>query len=115
MNKGILLSSVITISLLSCHDNKVNTVGQKTILNHLTAASITGSIPTDQDCAKLKAAYASLDSTKKELELMFDVALTRLDSVLLYNIELETKLTERNSEIEKLRQRIKTLLAKKGQ
>ena len=45
---------------------------------------------------------------------VIDAALSRLDSLTGYNNELEGKLTERNSEIKKLRGRIDGILKKQN-
>ncbi|WP_315815945.1 hypothetical protein [Paraflavitalea speifideaquila] len=45
---------------------------------------------------------------------MVDVAIIRLDSLVQYNELLETKLRERNTEVGKLKQQIKTLQDKKS-
>jgi hypothetical protein len=123
MHKSILLLSVITLTCFSCNDNKTDTVKRNTISNSsLTTVSITGAVQPDQDCKQLERNhvalqknYVALDSSRRELQLMFDAAIIRLDTLTGYNIELEKKLTERNNEILKLKQQVRTLSTKKAQ
>src|SRR5918998_2978924 len=67
---------------------------------------------SDQKITQLQTQYVAVDSSKNELQKSFDAALTRLDSLTGYNNELEGKLTERNSEIGKLKGQISGLLKK---
>lgn len=66
----------------------------------------------DQKIANQQTQIVTLDSTKTELQKSFDAALTRLDSLTGFNNELEGKLTDRNSEITKLKGQIKSYLGK---
>jgi len=110
----MLLLSAITFLCFSCNNNQEYTVKQKTISNpSLTSVSIIGGIQPGQDCKQLQKNYVALDSSKRELERMLDAALIRLDSLAYYNELLEKKLTERNGEITKLKQQVRTLSAKK--
>lgn len=118
MHKNILLLLAITLACFSCNDNKDYTVKQKAIPNSsLTSVSIIGSTQQGpgQDCKQLQKNYVALDSSRRELQFMFDAAIIRLDSLVEYNELLEKKLTERNREIEKLKQQVRTLSAKKAQ
>jgi peptidoglycan hydrolase CwlO-like protein len=113
MIKSILLVSAIILTLFSCNDSKVYTVAPKAIIGSpLSAVSITSAVQPDQDCKELRTKYVVLDSTFKEYLKMFDAAVIRLDSLVGYNNELEKKLRERNAEIGKLRQQIRTLTEK---
>ena len=67
---------------------------------------------SDQKITQLQTQYVAVDSSKNELQKSFDAALTRLDSLTGFNNELEGKLTERNSEISKLRANINGILKK---
>jgi predicted nuclease with TOPRIM domain len=67
---------------------------------------------SDQKITQLQTQYVAVDSSKNELQKSFDAALTRLDSLTGYNNELEGKLTERNSEIGKLKGQIGGILKK---
>jgi peptidoglycan hydrolase CwlO-like protein len=67
---------------------------------------------SDQKITQLQTQYVAVDSSKNELQKSFDAALTRLDSLTGFNNELEGKLTERNSEISKLRSNINGILKK---
>lgn len=116
MYKSITLLSAITLACLSCSDNKVDTVKQKVIADSpLTTVSITGTVHPDQDCKELRLQYVVLDSTLKEYQKMFDAAIIRLDTLVGYNEILEKKLTERNKEIQQLKQKVRTLTEKKKQ
>lgn len=116
MTKSILILSTITLALFSCNDSKVYTVTPKVISGSpLSVVSFTGAVQPDQDCNKLKKQYIALDSSFKEFQLMFDAAIIRLDSLVGYNNELEKKLGERNAEVQKLKQQIRTLTEKKKQ
>lgn len=66
----------------------------------------------DQKMTQLQTQYVAVDSSKNELQKSFDAALTRLDSLTGYNNEIEGKLTERNSEISKLKSQINGILRK---
>lgn len=66
----------------------------------------------DQKMTQLQTQYVAVDSSKNELQKSFDAALTRLDSLTGYNNEIEGKLTERNSDISKLRGQINGILKK---
>jgi hypothetical protein len=66
----------------------------------------------DQKMTQLQAQYVSVDSSKNELQKSFDASLARLDSLTGYNNEIEGKLTERNSEITKLKGQINSILRK---
>lgn len=68
----------------------------------------------DQKMTQLQSQYVAVDSSKNELQKSFDAALTRLDSLTGYNNEIEGKLTERNSEIAKLKKDIRSILNKKN-
>jgi peptidoglycan hydrolase CwlO-like protein len=67
---------------------------------------------SDQQITSLQTQYIAVDSSKNELQKSFDAAVIRLDSLTGYNNELEGKLTDRNSEIDKLRKNIKSYLGK---
>lgn len=66
----------------------------------------------DQKMTQLQSQYVAVDSSKNELQKSFDAALTRLDSLTGYNNEIEGKLTDRNSEISKLKGQINGILKK---
>ena len=66
----------------------------------------------EQEMTTLQSQYVAVDSSKNELQKSFDAALTRLDSLTGYNNEIEGKLTERNSEISKLKSQINGILKK---
>lgn len=66
----------------------------------------------DQQMTQLQAQYVAVDSSKNELQKSFDASLSRLDSLTGYNNEIEGKLTERNSEITKLKSQINGILRK---
>src|SRR5687767_12078039 len=67
---------------------------------------------SDQKITQLQTQYVAVDSSKNELQKSFDAALGRLDSLTGYNNEIEGKLTERNSEIGKLKSQINGILRK---
>lgn len=67
---------------------------------------------SDQKITQLQTQYVAVDSSKNELQKSFDAALTRLDSLTGFNNELEGKLTERNTEIGKLKGQINGILKK---
>jgi hypothetical protein len=66
----------------------------------------------DQKMTQLQSQYVAVDSSKNELQKSFDASLARLDSLTGYNNELEGKLTDRNSEIGKLKSQINGILRK---
>jgi hypothetical protein len=66
----------------------------------------------DQKMTQLQSQYVAVDSSKNELQKSFDASLARLDSLTGYNNELEGKLTDRNSEITKLKSQINGILRK---
>lgn len=66
----------------------------------------------DQKMTQLQTQYVAVDSAKNELQKSFDASLARLDSLTGYNNEIEGKLTERNSEIAKLKGQINGILRK---
>lgn len=67
---------------------------------------------SDQQITQLQTQYVAVDSSKNELQKSYDASLTRLDSLTGFNNELEGKLTERNSEINKLKGQIGSILKK---
>jgi peptidoglycan hydrolase CwlO-like protein len=67
---------------------------------------------SDQKITQLQTQYVAVDSSKNELQKSFDAALNRLDSLTGYNNELEGKLSERNTEISKLKGQINSILKK---
>lgn len=67
---------------------------------------------SDQTITNLQTQYVAVDSSKNELQKSFDAAVIRLDSLTGYNNELEGKLSERNSEISKLKNQIAAKLKK---
>jgi peptidoglycan hydrolase CwlO-like protein len=67
---------------------------------------------SDQQITSLQTQYVAVDSSKNELQKTFDAAVIRLDSLTGYNNELEGKLSERNSEISKLKNQIAAKLKK---
>lgn len=67
---------------------------------------------SDQQITQLKTQYVAVDSSKNELQKSFDAAVIRLDSLTGHNNELEGKLSERNSEIAKLKGQIASKLKK---
>ncbi len=66
----------------------------------------------DQKMTQLQTQYVAVDSSKNELQKSFEASLSRLDSLTGYNNEIEGKLTERNSEITKLKGQISGILRK---
>jgi hypothetical protein len=66
----------------------------------------------DQKMTQLQTQYVAVDSSKNELQKSFDASLSRLDSLTGYNNEIEGKLTDRNSEITKLKSQINGILRK---
>ncbi|MBO9566092.1 MAG: hypothetical protein J7621_25180 [Niastella sp.] len=116
MTKSVLFLSAIALVLFSCNDNKAYTVTPKPVSGPpLSTVSITGIVQPLQDCKELKKQYIALDSSFKEFQMMFDAAVIRLDSLVGYNNDLEQKLRERNAEVQKLRQQVRTLTEKKKQ
>ncbi|MBC7851760.1 MAG: hypothetical protein H7Y31_18600 [Chitinophagaceae bacterium] len=69
---------------------------------------------SDKSLAQVQKEYVTVDSSKNELEKSYSAALGRLDSLTGFNNELEGKLTERNSDIKKLRGRIDGLIRKQN-
>jgi len=67
---------------------------------------------SDQQITSLQTQYVAVDSSKNELQKSFDAAVIRLDSLTGYNNELEGKLSERNSEIQKMKNQIAAKLKK---
>lgn len=68
----------------------------------------------DQKMTQLQTQYVAVDSSRNELQKSFDASLSRLDSLTGYNNEIEGKLTERNSEITKLKGQISGILRKQN-
>jgi len=68
----------------------------------------------DQKMTQLQTQYVAVDSSKNELQKSFDASLSRLDSLTGYNNEIEGKLTDRNSEISKLKGQISGILRKQN-
>jgi len=66
----------------------------------------------EQKMTQLQSQYVEVDSSKNELQKSFDASLARLDSLTGYNNELEGQLTDRNSEITKLKSQINGILRK---
>ena len=66
----------------------------------------------DQKMTQLQTQYVAVDSSKNELQKSFDASLSRLDSLTGYNNEIEGKLSERNTEISKLKGQISSILKK---
>jgi hypothetical protein len=66
----------------------------------------------DQKMTQLQTQYVAVDSSKNELQKSFDASLSRLDSLTGYNNEIEGKLSERNTEITKLKSQINGILRK---
>ena len=66
----------------------------------------------DQKMTQLQTQYVAVDSSKNELQKSFDASLSRLDSLTGYNNEIEGKLSERNTEISKLKGQISNILKK---
>ena len=66
----------------------------------------------DQKMTQLQTQYVAVDSSKNELQKSFDASLARLDSLTGYNNEIEGKLSERNTEIYKLKGQISSILKK---
>ncbi|MFT4024307.1 MAG: hypothetical protein QM664_11045 [Flavihumibacter sp.] len=68
----------------------------------------------EQTIQQKEATIAQVTDEKTELQRNFDASLARLDSVTGSNNALEGKLTERNSEITKLKGEIRSILNKKN-
>ena len=68
----------------------------------------------DQKMTQLQSQYVAVDSSKNELQKSFDASLSRLDSLTGYNNEIEGKLTDKNSEITKLKGQISGILRKQN-
>ena len=66
----------------------------------------------DQKMTQLQTQYVAVDSSKNELQKSFDASLSRLDSLTGYNNEIEGKLSERQTEITKLKSQINGILRK---
>lgn len=69
---------------------------------------------SDKNLAQVQKEYVAVDSSKNELEKSYNAALGRLDSLTGYKNELEGKLSDRNSEIKKLKGRIDGLIKKQN-
>lgn len=69
---------------------------------------------SDKNLAQVQKEYITVDSTKNELDKSYSAALGRLDSLTGFNKDMEGKLSERNSEIKKLRGRIDGLIRKQN-
>lgn len=67
---------------------------------------------SDQQITQLQTQYVAVDSSKNELQKSYDLSLSRLDSLTGHNNELEGKLTERSTEISKLKGQISGILKK---
>ncbi len=67
---------------------------------------------SDQKITQLQTQYVAVDSSKNELQKSYDASLSRLDSLTGFNNELEGKLTDRNTEISKLKGQIGGILKK---
>jgi len=67
---------------------------------------------SDQKITQLQTQYVAVDSSKNELQKSYDASLSRLDSLTGFNNELEGKLTDRNTEISKLKGQISGILKK---
>jgi chromosome segregation ATPase len=112
MNKFVSTTIVLSFLLFSCCDCKqTDAVEQKRIVDSLVIAKL-DSLSTERQITSLQAQYISIDSVKNELQKAFDAAVIRLDSLSGYNNELEEKISERNSEIDKLKKQIKSFLGK---
>ncbi|KYP12947.1 hypothetical protein [Flavihumibacter sp. CACIAM 22H1] len=66
----------------------------------------------EQTIQQKEATIAQVTDEKTELQRNFDASLARLDSVTGYNNQLEGKLTDKNSEISKLKTQIRSILNK---
>ncbi len=69
---------------------------------------------SDKNLAQVQREYITVDSSKNEIEKSYSASLARLDSLTGFNNEIEGKLSERNSEIKKLRGRIDGLIRKQN-
>ncbi len=69
---------------------------------------------SDKNLAQVQKEYVAVDSSKNELEKSYNAALGRLDSLTGYKNELEGRLSDRNSEIKKLKGRIDGLIKKQN-
>jgi hypothetical protein len=67
---------------------------------------------TQQTLATKEVDYKNLDSAKNILQAQFDVAANKIDTLTTTNLKLNGALMARNSDIEKRKAEIKTLLSK---
>ncbi|WEK33985.1 MAG: hypothetical protein P0Y53_15970 [Candidatus Pseudobacter hemicellulosilyticus] len=65
---------------------------------------------SEQKYGQLNTQFVAVDSSRTELQKSFDAAVIRLDSLTGFNNELEGKLSDRNSEITKLKNSISAKL-----
>lgn len=102
-----VLFLALAVACFACNNDCPATAELAALRDSLSKSNITlNENPSPQ------SSFETLDAEKKELQLMFDAALARLDSLVGYNAELEKKLTERNVEIEKLKELINSRLKK---
>jgi outer membrane murein-binding lipoprotein Lpp len=69
---------------------------------------------TNEEKTQLQTQYANVDSARNELQVEFDGALARLDSVSGSNTMLQTVLSDRNAELERLKTEIRGITQKKN-
>jgi peptidoglycan hydrolase CwlO-like protein len=69
---------------------------------------------TGEVIKKQETAIATVTDEKSDVQKSFDASLARLDSMSTINTGLEAKLTEKNSEISKVKAEIRSILNKKN-
>lgn len=102
---------LLLVILYSCGSGAAEKAAQQRISDSISAVRI-DSINTERRIEELRIQYLDVDSAKNEIQKDFDAVMVRLDSLTEFNEELEEKLSNKASEISKLRGEIGGVLKK---
>lgn len=108
MNRPPFFIPVLLILFCSCKSNNVNRTEMKRMQDSLAVARF-DSINLTPQLAEAEEIIRTTDSATNAMQIVYDAALTRFDSVVEEHIELDGMLNNGKSEISKVNIKLKDL------
>lgn len=103
------LIPTLIVFFCSCKNNGLSQAEQKRIQDSLDIINALQMVdPSKRE--EMAKNILSTDSATNEVQILFDAALTKYDSIATYNDELEEKLNDGISEVSKLKSQITEIL-----
>jgi hypothetical protein len=106
-----IYSILLAIIIAGCGPTEAEKAEHQRKSDSLSAVRI-DSINNERRIEELSKQYLNVDSAKNQIQIVYDAALVRLDSLTEDNYELEEKLMRKTSEVSRLKGEIGKILAK---